>query len=123
MLINITILQPSLLLVATSLSPVTMSLGALTTPFVPSASCIASNNLWQVWSTDWPQLSSDAPTDGWWWQVGPPINTDCFPPSYTEATTAFYSPAQCPFGYTAVKDITKTYAGNLVETTQTCCPT
>ncbi|KAF2106015.1 hypothetical protein BDV96DRAFT_340594 [Lophiotrema nucula] len=95
-----------------------MSTTELTTRFAPAPSCVSTDNLWQVWS-HWPTATTSGEPTGWWWQVGPPINTDCFPPSYTDATTAFYSPAQCSFDYTPINNITNTYAGSLTETAQT----
>ncbi|KAF2117906.1 hypothetical protein BDV96DRAFT_571110 [Lophiotrema nucula] len=96
------------------------SLGSLATRFIPSASCIASNNYWAVYTS-----SVDASTSREWgpWQIGPPPTSDCLPPGYLPYSTAFYSPAQCPSGYTPAVQIVNTLAGSLVETTQTCCPT
>jgi len=87
-----------------------VSLGALTTTFVPPNSCIAS------FSTDFKIVGFD---------VMGPVSTDgCFPPNYDFATDAYYSPGFCPAGYTA-GCMTPLPAKGLVasETTVTCCPT
>lgn len=93
-----------------------MSLGALTTIFTPSPSCLATTNIWQVWEND--------NTDAKWYEIlGPPSpTTDCMPSGYKVDTSVFYSPGRCPSGYSVASSNTATIA-DLTETTHVCCPT
>ena len=91
-----------------------MSLGALTTAFNPSPSCLASTNIWQV--------SNDCiygPCH--YFLQGPPSTSDCLPLNYQPASTAYYSPGRCPVGYTPACSQVNSI-DTLTETTQTCCP-
>jgi hypothetical protein len=90
-----------------------MSLGALTTTFAPPASCFARANIWQVYKPD---------GTNWYEMLGPPDGGECMPPGFEAATTAFYSPARCPSGFTPASKNTVTIA-DLTETTEVCCPT
>ncbi|ORY12216.1 hypothetical protein BCR34DRAFT_600780 [Clohesyomyces aquaticus] len=92
-----------------------MSVGALTTQFTPTPSCLGSD-IWRI-------FTSGAGVVTLYDQQGPPSTIDCLPSGYTPVTTAYYSPAQCPWGYTPAAQFINTYAGNVTETTQTCCPT
>ncbi|KAF2737628.1 hypothetical protein EJ04DRAFT_93859 [Polyplosphaeria fusca] len=95
-----------------------MSIAALTTIFTPPASCIASENIWWIWKS----TALDTTTQSLiWHQLGPPSASDCFPPSYTPGSTAYYTPGRCPSGYTAAQTIVSS-AGTVTETVQTCCP-
>lgn len=47
----------------------------------------------------------------------------CFPSSYLPVSTAAYSPAICPSGYSAARQDTRTVSDSVTETTEVCCPT
>ena len=96
-------------------SAMSLSLGALTTAFSPSPSCLATTNIWQI-------DVSVGNSAVWYDLLGPPATSDCLPSNYNGASTAYYSPGRCPTGYTAVKS--ESYAiGTLTETREVCCPT
>jgi len=86
-----------------------MSLGALTTTFVPVPSCLSSlDNLYG--GVNSPIVK------------GPVSVDDCFPASYAPGQTNFYSPGFCPYAYTTACSSISTL-GDVTETIVTCCPT
>ena len=91
-----------------------MSLGSLTTVFTPSPSCLAPANQWLInYSTG---------NGGWYDLFGPPMTSDCLPPNYTPASSAYYSPGRCPSGYTKATETIQQLSNAKYETIQTCCP-
>ncbi|KAK1828764.1 hypothetical protein QBC39DRAFT_312337, partial [Podospora conica] len=89
-----------------------MSLGPLTTTFTPPATCTASfADFYQQ-----PAVGGD--------YAGPLRTSDCFPPNYASARTAFFSPASiCPYGFvSACGRVTTTAESAAPETIITCCP-
>lgn len=89
-----------------------MSLGPLTTTFTPPATCTASfADFYQQ-----PAVGGD--------YAGPLRTSNCFPPNYQSARTAFYSPASiCPHGLaSACSRVTSTAVSAAPETIITCCP-
>ncbi|CAI6254987.1 unnamed protein product [Periconia digitata] len=94
-----------------------MSLGALTTQFTPAPSCLASSAYWL--------LRTSSTTSHEYNFFGQPLDRaeDCYPPNYNPASTAYYSPAKCPSGYSAATGTTKIISETLTETAEVCCPT
>lgn len=93
-----------------------MSIAALTTAFVPSSFCLASDNIWKVFTT--------CPSNDQCYYLlqGPPSTLDCLPTAYRIDSTAYYSPAHCPSGYTPACSSLNT-VNQFTETVYTCCPT
>ncbi|KAH7398739.1 hypothetical protein DE146DRAFT_500885 [Phaeosphaeria sp. MPI-PUGE-AT-0046c] len=93
-----------------------MSIAALTTAFAPPSSCIASDNVWKVYTT--------CPGNNacYFLLQGPPNTAGCLPPGYKFESTSYYSPAVCPSGYTPACSATNTI-NKATETAYTCCPT
>ncbi|KAI3320640.1 hypothetical protein HD806DRAFT_226136 [Xylariaceae sp. AK1471] len=90
-----------------------MSLGPLTTTYVPPASCTSS-------------FLTDYKPPGGWDVMGPLKTTgDCFPPNYSDDGKKYYSPGICPAGYTAAcaDPAPGQGGGQTTVTTATCCPT
>lgn len=52
----------------------------------------------------------------------PPVSDSCYPSNFNPVSTAYYSPAMCPSGYSAAKTETLTIE-SLTETKHVCCPT
>jgi hypothetical protein len=93
-----------------------MSIGALTTTFLPPSSCLARDNIWLVHTTC-------PDNDGCYYLLqGPPTTTDCMPKDYRHENTAYYSPGLCPAGYTPACSATSTRSRTITETMYTCCP-
>ncbi|OKL63661.1 hypothetical protein UA08_00386 [Talaromyces atroroseus] len=92
----------------------TPTIPALTTVFTPAASCL----------TDIYNLTTTIDETPWnYIQLGPTptSNNDCYPPQFTPATTAYYSPGICPSGYImACSNIVS--INSVSETRATCCP-
>jgi hypothetical protein len=93
-----------------------MSIAALTTAFVPSSSCLASDNIWKVFTT------CPGNDQCYYLLQGPPSTSDCLPTAYRIDSTAYYSPAHCPSGYTPACSSLNTI-NHFTETVYTCCPT
>ncbi|KAF1813559.1 hypothetical protein P152DRAFT_513775 [Eremomyces bilateralis CBS 781.70] len=94
-----------------------MAVATLDPTFSPAASCLAANNLWKIFA--------DCPINNgvcWYFLQGQPTTSSCYPPGYNPTSTAYYSPASCPSGYTSACGATQT-AGTVTETAYTCCPT
>ncbi|KAI1172577.1 hypothetical protein F4777DRAFT_561155 [Nemania sp. FL0916] len=53
---------------------------------------------------------------------GPLAQTSCYPSGYNGQTQQYYSPAQCPTGFTTACLMTSSL-GTGIETIATCCPT
>ena len=90
-----------------------MNLGALTTTFVPKAGCNTS-------------IRGSVYTDSTsathkWHSLGAPSTTQCYPPGFTPAPDAFYSPGLCPQGWTSAFGSVEVIA-SVTETRATCCP-
>ena len=87
-----------------------MSLGELTTTFIPPSSCISSfSNVYIVGSLRY--------------VAGGPVSTDgCFPSNYNDAQNNYYSPGICPARYTSACSSINSI-GALTETAVICCPT
>ncbi|KAI0202491.1 hypothetical protein F4808DRAFT_421791 [Astrocystis sublimbata] len=62
---------------------------------------------------------------GWWLIQGPEEQTTCYPSGYATSTLGeqYYSPGQCPTGFTAACQGYRPLGGTLTETIVTCCPT
>jgi hypothetical protein len=95
-----------------------MSLVPLTTTFTPSSSCLASDNIWEIFIS----------TSTAYFLQGPPSTSDCLPsgyevPSYGDSGLGFtfYFPGICPSGYTAACTSTNGL-GPYTVTMQMCCP-
>ncbi|CAK7223355.1 hypothetical protein SBRCBS47491_005180 [Sporothrix bragantina] len=93
-----------------------MTVPALTTTFTPSSSCTID-----LYKQAYPGItcaigSSLIPCD--FYHLGVDSSTsDCFPPGWSDASTAYYSPGICPSGYTeACQSVVNS------ETRATCCP-
>ncbi|KIM98166.1 hypothetical protein OIDMADRAFT_147639, partial [Oidiodendron maius Zn] len=87
-----------------------MSLGELTTTFIPPSSCISSfSNVYIVGSLRYVAAG--------------PVSTDgCFPSNYNDAQNNYYSPGICPARYTSACSSIDSI-GTLTETAVICCPT
>ncbi|KAK4450998.1 hypothetical protein QBC34DRAFT_401962 [Podospora aff. communis PSN243] len=84
--------------------------GGLTTPFTPPAACSATNVY--LSARDGHSMYMQAPTD----------TQLCFPSGYSpQVYGGYFSPAQCPMGYTTACISLKT-VGTDHETIVTCCP-
>jgi len=84
--------------------------GALTTAFTPPAACSATNVY--LSRRDGSSMYMQAPTD----------TQLCFPSGYRpQVYGGYFSPAQCPVGYTTACISLKTIGTDL-ETIVTCCP-
>jgi hypothetical protein len=95
----------------------TMSAISLAATWNPSPTCLAGNGIWQIFQN----CANGAQC--WYFELGPPATSDCLPPSYNP--TSYYSPGQCPHGYTSACGSTQTVSsGNtqVTETAYTCCP-
>lgn len=89
------------------------NLGPITTSLALAEEC--TTDLDSVYKHRWG-------TDGWYWLQHGPQETTCFPSGYSALTSQYFSPANCPYGYTPA--CSSTYAiGTITETIQTCCPT
>ena len=89
-----------------------MSLGALTTTFIPPSSCISS------FSNAYVVIQSST-----LYQAAGPVSTaGCFPSNYQDARTNYYSPGICPAGYTSACTSLNVLETD-TETVVTCCPT
>ncbi|KAI1113267.1 hypothetical protein F5Y14DRAFT_418301 [Nemania sp. NC0429] len=88
----------------------TTNLGPLPTDFEESLEC--ARNLNQLY---WVTITTN--NFGYFIQ-GPVEQTSCFPSGYNGSRSQYYSPAQCPVGFTTACSATK-----LSETIVTCCPT
>lgn len=82
---------------------------ALTTTFTPAPSCFT--DLW---------LYGDRAVN-YWYSMGPPDPSNCFPPSWQSATTSFFSPGVCPQGYSTAC-ASEAISGSMTETSARCCP-
>ncbi|KAI0553260.1 hypothetical protein F4679DRAFT_502035 [Xylaria curta] len=93
-----------------------MSIGSLTTEFIPAASCI-SQGLAVV-------RYSSISTEGYdYYLLAGPTANSCFPSSQFPSYGSYYSPGKCPSGYSAACTQTGgNSVGNATETTVTCCP-
>ncbi|KAK5652367.1 hypothetical protein OQA88_10559 [Cercophora sp. LCS_1] len=84
--------------------------GALTTGYTPPAGCSATNVY--LFATEGRATYMQAPLNTW----------RCFPDRYNpEVYGGYYSPAQCPVGYTTAC-ISLNTINTDVETVVTCCP-
>ena len=84
--------------------------GALATGFTPPPGCSTTNVY--LYATEGQQTYIQAPVD----------IKQCFPDGYNpEVQAGYFSPAQCPVGYTAAC-ISLNTIGNIGETVITCCP-
>ncbi|KAI1423331.1 hypothetical protein F5Y12DRAFT_716404 [Xylaria sp. FL1777] len=93
------------------------NLGPLPTDFTVSASCASRlNDIYYI------HTSIDQDYHPNYLLRGPLEQTICYPGSYTANTELYYSPGQCPFGFTAPCQSTNR-AGTVEETVLTCCPT
>ncbi|KAI0450839.1 hypothetical protein F5B21DRAFT_412248 [Xylaria acuta] len=93
-----------------------MSIGALTTEFIPAASCI-SQGLGVVRHS-----SATADVYDYYLLAGPTADS-CFPSSQFPSYGSYYSPGKCPSGYSAAcTQSGGNSAANAIETTVTCCP-
>ncbi|KAI1374846.1 hypothetical protein F4677DRAFT_158382 [Hypoxylon crocopeplum] len=88
-----------------------MSLGPLTTSFTPPADCTASSALY------WVNTVST-----FYWLHGPPLQSSCFPDSYSPYQNQYYSPGICPAGYTRACESVSTSGAVHAATRATCCP-
>jgi hypothetical protein len=93
------------------------AIGALTTTFTPSPSCLTDFYRFNA--------SSAVVVDGQlsslvYIQKGPTPTSDCVPSSFAPSG-AYYSPGICPSGYAAACLGVQT-AGAMTETHATCCP-
>ncbi|KAI0861258.1 hypothetical protein F4860DRAFT_174811 [Xylaria cubensis] len=88
-----------------------MSIGSLTTEFIPAASCI-SQGLAIV-------RYSSVSTEGYdYYLLAGPTADSCFPSSQFPSYGSFYSPGKCPSGYSAACTQTGgNSVGNAIETT------
>ncbi|KAL0639004.1 hypothetical protein Q9L58_001885 [Maublancomyces gigas] len=112
-----------------------INLGSLITTFTPPATCLSHLYLE---GSDAPVLSAtfqDLVPTGTFPTLGWPTQTECYPPGYQAASSAFraseeataatfggyFSPGVCPAGYTSActKDIRFTSAGDQIAL---CCP-
>ncbi|KAI1757944.1 hypothetical protein F4782DRAFT_475782 [Xylaria castorea] len=93
-----------------------MSVGPLTTEFIPAAACI-SQGLAVV-------RYSSVTTEGYdYYLLAGPTANSCFPSSQFPSYGSYYSPGRCPSGYSAACSQTGgNSVGNATETTVTCCP-
>jgi hypothetical protein len=93
-----------------------INIGALTTTFTPPTSCLASDNLWTVYTI--------CPSNDKCYYLfhGPPRTSNCLHKGYNFDTTAYYSLGICPPGYTAACSQLNTL-NQLTETAYTCYPT
>ncbi|KAN0079616.1 hypothetical protein V8E54_004830 [Elaphomyces granulatus] len=85
---------------------------ALTTTFVPPSSCLTDTYLYD---------SNPTQTFPYFYSLGPPDTSDCFPSGWGPATTAYFSPGVCPLGY-SIACSNYNSIGTLTETIATCCP-
>jgi hypothetical protein len=99
-----------------------MSVLPLTTIFTPPASCLAGNEIWQIYQSCMDGDTTVTSKVCNYLELGPPDTTSCFPSSYNPSTTAYYSPGRCPEGYTSACGTT-IISGSVTETADTCCPT
>jgi hypothetical protein len=100
----------------TTEAPSTPGNVALTTAFVPPASCLASTEFYQLGTTN-QQFYIQGPRAA---------QNECFPPSYTvgPSTSRLYSPAaNCPSGYTSACNRMAVTNKSEVQTKWVCCPT
>ncbi|KAI1389120.1 uncharacterized protein F4822DRAFT_270263 [Hypoxylon trugodes] len=89
-----------------------MSLGPLTTTFTPLSDCTASSALY------WVNTQST-----FYWLHGKPLQSSCFPDSYSPYQNQYYSPGICPVGYTRACEFASTNSEGSIEATRaTCCP-
>lgn len=90
-----------------------MELGPLTTQYKPAPGCLSSVYGWKY--------TDDKGSTHKRHVLGLLSTTQCYPPRYTTALDAFYSPGVCPLGWTSAcgstKDIEK-----MTETHAVCCP-
>ncbi|KAN0079621.1 hypothetical protein V8E54_004835 [Elaphomyces granulatus] len=89
----------------------TQTVLALTTTFVPAPPCLTDVYLYY----------NTTPTPTYFYSLGPPDTSDCFPPGWKPVNTTYFSPGVCPLGY-RVACSTYNSIGTLTETTATCCP-
>ncbi|KAI1360262.1 hypothetical protein F5Y08DRAFT_343830 [Xylaria arbuscula] len=88
------------------------NLGSLPTDFAIAPTCSAAlNQVYKIYTSSEFYLLQ-----------GPVEQTTCFPSSFAGRSTQYYSPAQCPTGYTSACQ-TYTSTGNVQETIVGCCPT
>ena len=88
------------------------NLGSLPTDFAIAPTCSANlNQVYKIYTSSEFYLLQ-----------GPVQQTTCFPSSYAANSNQYYSPAQCPTGYTSA---CKSYnsKGDAEETILGCCPT
>lgn len=91
-----------------------MSVLALTTTFVPASSCLTDVYLYYT------SLKSQT-HPYYFYSLGPPDTSDCFPSGWEPVTTTYFSPGVCPHGYD-VACSNYNFIGTLTETIATCCP-
>jgi len=84
----------------------------LTTTFVPPSSCLTDTYLYVA------TLNQPYP---YFYSLGPPDTSDCFPSGWKPATTAYFSPEVCPLDYN-IACSNYNSIGTLTETIATCCP-
>ncbi|KAN0076383.1 hypothetical protein V8E54_006525 [Elaphomyces granulatus] len=85
---------------------------ALTTTFVPPSSCLTDTYLYDI--------TPNQPYP-YFYNLGPPDTSNCFPSGWEPTTTAYFSPGVCPLGYN-IACSNYNSIGTLTETTATCCP-
>ncbi|KAI1141739.1 hypothetical protein F5Y05DRAFT_373640 [Hypoxylon sp. FL0543] len=92
-----------------------MSLGSLTTTFIPPADCLNQGVGIARYST--------AGSYNYYLTAGPAASS-CFPNSTFPGVSNYYSPGVCPFGYSvACSTRNPLSTGGATETTAICCPT
>lgn len=89
---------------------------SLTTTFTPASSCTV--DLYNLPFTGLQCVEGTVAVPCVFMHLGVDTSTSaCFPPGWSDATSAFYSPGICPLGYTeACSQVVGT------ETRATCCP-
>ncbi|KAI0966690.1 hypothetical protein F4678DRAFT_271307 [Xylaria arbuscula] len=88
------------------------NLGALPTNFAIASSCSAElNQVYKIYTSSEFYLLQ-----------GPAEQTSCYPSSYTANPNQYYSPGQCPTGFTSACQAVSS-VGTEQETLVRCCPT
>jgi hypothetical protein len=94
-----------------------MSVISIAATWSPPPTCLAGNAIWQIYQN----CANGALC--WYFQLGAPITSNCLLPSYNP--TSYYSPGQCPHGYTSACGSTQTVSSDntqVTETAYTCYP-
>jgi hypothetical protein len=94
----------------------TTTIPAFTTAFTPAPAC--TTQTW-YWNETQSYVVSGVTNTWQYFSVGEQNPSSCFPSGWNSATDMYFSPGNCPVGYTIA-------CANAVQPTEmaaTCCPT